>query len=119
MFFAVVVVGHTHCGGAAACYQAALTAQESDATPASPLGRWLAPLTALAASLGLASAPKEEALATLVEENVRKQVANVCATEPITEAWAKGRVWVHGWVYDLKSGTLKDLGVSKGPSSSA
>ncbi|KAI0311819.1 carbonic anhydrase [Amylostereum chailletii] len=113
----VVVVGHTSCGGAAACYQASLDPDSAHSEPTTALGRWLAPLTALAISLGLADVPnKADALAALVEANVKAQVKNVCATAPIVEAWAKGRVWVHGWVYDLNSGSLKDLGVSRGPS---
>ena len=30
---------------------------------------------------------------------------------------SKKQVWVHGWVYDVASGRIKDLGISRGPSS--
>lgn len=117
----VVVVGHTHCGGAKACYSAACAgaaAPGSSSAPATPLERWLAPLTALAASLRLSTAPPEYALPLLVEENVKAQVANVVKAAPLLDAWrAQKRVWVHGWVYEVEKGTLKDLGVSKGPDS--
>ncbi|EIM87607.1 carbonic anhydrase [Stereum hirsutum FP-91666 SS1] len=111
----VVIVGHTACGGAHAC-MAASAAPPSE-PPATPLARWLAPLTKLAASLKLASMPsKEEAMKILVEENVKVQVANVCQATPVMGAWTHGKkVWVHGWVYELEHGRLRDLGISKGP----
>ncbi len=46
----------------------------------------------------------------LVELNVMQQVLNVCHTSIVQGAWTRGQLlWVHGWVYDLASGTLKDL----------
>ena len=97
---------------------AGAAAPGSSSAPATPLERWLAPLTALAASLRLSTAPPEYALPLLVEENVKAQVANVVEAAPLLDAWrAQKRVWVHGWVYEVEKGTLKDLGVSKGPES--
>lgn len=46
----------------------------------------------------------------LVELNVVQQVLNICHTTIIQEAWSRGQpLSVHGWVYDLESGKLKDL----------
>ena len=46
----------------------------------------------------------------LVELNVRTQVMNICHTTIVQDAWAKNqRLWVHGWVYDMPTGNLKDL----------
>jgi len=46
----------------------------------------------------------------LVELNVVQQVRNVCHTTIVQNAWARGQpLWVHGWVYDLETGRLKDL----------
>lgn len=46
----------------------------------------------------------------LVELNVMQQVLNVCHTTIVQGAWLRGHpLWIHGWVYDLASGTLKDL----------
>jgi carbonic anhydrase len=46
----------------------------------------------------------------LVELNVRQQVLNVCHTTIVQGAWTRGQpLWVHGWVYNLATGTLKDL----------
>jgi len=110
----VIVAGHTHCGGAAACYDAARAA--TTATSETPLSRWLTPLTEHIASLDLASTPADGVLDLIVHENVKRQVEHVCATEPIQQAWAAGKqVSVHGWVYDVASGRIRDVGVSRGP----
>lgn len=53
----------------------------------------------------------------LVELNVIEQVANVCATSIIQESWQRTQLpHVHGWVYELSTGVVKDLNVNiKGP----
>jgi carbonic anhydrase len=49
----------------------------------------------------------------LCELNVIEQVMNVCQTSSVQDAWAKGQeVTVHGWVYGLKDGKARDLGIS-------
>lgn len=46
----------------------------------------------------------------LVELNVVAQVQNICHTTVVQNAWARGQeLYVHGWVYELKSGRLRDL----------
>ena len=49
----------------------------------------------------------------LVELNVLQQVMNVGHTTIVQEAWVKKQpLWIHGWVYDMESGRLKDLDCS-------
>ena len=49
----------------------------------------------------------------LAELNTVEQVYNVCHTTIVQNAWKAGReLCVHGWVYDIETGLLKDLGVS-------
>jgi len=49
----------------------------------------------------------------LCELNVIEQVANVCNTTTLVNAWNSNQnVTVHGFVYNLKDGILKDLNVS-------
>lgn len=56
---------------------------------------------------------KDTQLNYLCELNVIEQVMNVCNTSTIQDAWAREQdVTVHGWIYDLKDGRLKDLGMS-------
>ena len=48
----------------------------------------------------------------LCELNVIEQVANVCDTTTVRNAWAKGQpLAVHGWIYHLDDGLLRDLNV--------
>jgi len=110
----ILVVGHTQCGGAKAAFQAA-TGPPPDVEPV--LQRWLAPLIALAVSLDLKSMAPDKAVTKLVEESVRVQVENVANSEPVRKAWEGGQknLWVHGLVYELETGLLRDLNVTKGP----
>ena len=49
----------------------------------------------------------------LCEINVIEQVGNVALSTVLQDAWARGqKVTVHGWVYGLRDGLLKDLLVS-------
>ena len=49
----------------------------------------------------------------LCELNVIEQVVNVCETSILRDAWERGQeVAVHGWVYGIADGLLRDLGVT-------
>jgi carbonic anhydrase len=46
----------------------------------------------------------------LCELNVIEQVLNVCHTSIVRDAWQRGQsLAVHGWIYGLKDGLLRDL----------
>ena len=48
----------------------------------------------------------------LCELNVIEQVANVSQTSVVRDAWARGQALaVHGWIYGLRDGLLRDLGI--------
>ncbi len=48
----------------------------------------------------------------LAEVNVLSQLANVCRTTVVRDAWARGQdLTVHGWIYGVHDGLLRDLGV--------
>ena len=56
---------------------------------------------------------EEKRLDRLCELNVIKQVLNVGRTTILQSAWQRGQeVVVHGWIYGLQDGLLRDLGVS-------
>ena len=59
----------------------------------------------------LQAIPQEnDQLDRLCELNVIEQVANVCQTTVVTSAWDRGQdLTVHGWIYGLKDGHLRDL----------
>lgn len=56
-----------------------------------------------------------ERSARLCELNVIEQAVNVCQTTILQDAWSRGQdVTVHSWIYGLKDGLLRDLGISAG-----
>lgn len=61
----------------------------------------------------LEAAAPEARVDILCELNVIEQVMNVAQTTVMQDAWARGqRVALHGWVYGLKDGLLKDLDIT-------
>lgn len=54
-----------------------------------------------------------ERLDRLCELNVIEQVVNVSRTTILQTAWQRGQeIVVHGWIYGLQDGLLRDLGIS-------
>ena len=106
----VIVCGHYGCGGVRA-------ATEPYAGGLSD--HWLAPIRALAARARAELERMEEPEARrdrLAELNVMEGVARIAETPILRRAWAEGReVEVHGLIYGLKDGRLRDLEVSVGP----
>ena len=58
--------------------------------------------------------PEEaQRLNRLCELNVVEQVLHVCHTSIVEEAWQRGQnLAVHGWIYGLQDGLLRDLGTT-------
>ena len=103
----IMVVGHYGCGGV----RAALFDQRVGLAD-----NWLHHVhdvrdkhaEALAA-IGLS----EGRLDRLCELNVIEQVANLCKTTIVRDAWESGQeLAIHGWIYGLKDGLLRDLNVT-------
>jgi len=104
----VIICGHHGCGGV----RAALT----DSARALPeVHRWLEGLRALRLrhAAELEAFPDEGARADrLCELNVREQVLSACRSAAVRDAWAAGReLSIHGWLYGLDDGLLRDLGL--------
>ena len=102
----VIVCGHYGCGGVAAALHGARHGL---------IDNWLRHVTDVGEkhSDELASLTDEERLDRLCELNVAEQVANVCQTTIVEDAWARGQeLTVHGLVYGLEDGLLRDLGVT-------
>jgi len=56
---------------------------------------------------------KAQRLDRLCELNVIEQVLNVGRTTILQSAWQRGQqVVVHGWIYNLEDGLLRDMGVT-------
>ncbi|HEU4725293.1 MAG TPA: carbonate dehydratase [Candidatus Eisenbacteria bacterium] len=58
--------------------------------------------------------PDEEGRhARLCELNVIEQAVNVCQTTVVREAWSRGQALsVHGWIYGIRDGLMRDLGIA-------
>jgi len=55
----------------------------------------------------------EQRAGRLCELNVIEQVNNVARTHVVLDAWARGQpLAIHGWVYDVADGLLRDLKVT-------
>ncbi|HET7368262.1 MAG TPA: carbonate dehydratase [Gaiella sp.] len=103
----VIVCGHHGCGGVAAALQGARHGL---------VDNWLRHVADVAERHAAELDPldDEERLVRLCELNVVEQVANVCQTTIVEDAWARGDdLTVHGVVYGLEDGLLRDLGVSR------
>jgi len=103
----VIVCGHYGCGGVAA----ALTKKDLGI-----INKWLRNIKDVyrlnEGELKLLDT-KEDIQRRMVELNVVEQVNNLCETSIIQRAWAqRGGPQVHGWVYDVADGRIKDLGVN-------
>ncbi len=102
----VIVCGHYGCGGV----QAAM-----DNTGLGLIDNWLLPIKDVYAKHHRelsAIANAEDRLSRFVELNVVAQVNNVCHTTIVQNAWQRGQeLAVHGWVYGLSDGLLRDLNI--------
>ena len=103
----VIVCGHYGCGGVAAAL---------DGERHGLVDNWVRHVADVAETYAAELATLGEAarLARLCELNVAAQVANVCGTTIVEDAWARGDdLTVHGLVYALEDGLLRDLDVSR------
>ena len=102
----ILVVGHYGCGGV----HAALTRARVGLAD-----NWIRHVGDVAEKhAGLLAGAGEEPLQhdRLCELNALEQVANVCQTTIVRDAWARGQTLaVHGWVYTLRDGRVHDLGL--------
>ncbi len=58
----------------------------------------------------LDSLPPDEKMDALCELNIIEQVRNVCNTTIVKKAWKAGaELSIHGWIYSVENGILKDL----------
>ena len=107
----IMVVGHYGCGG----IRAALEDRSHGL-----IDNWLRHVQDVAYKYRdiMALTPAEEQVNRLCELNVIDQVANVCNTTLVRNAWEHGQeLSVHGWVYGLEDGLLREM--RRGASSQA
>ena len=103
----VIVVGHYGCGGV----RAAVDGQRRGL-----VDHWLHPIREVSHEHRHeleAIGDERQRLDRLCELNVVRQVKNVASDLFVQDAWARGQALaVHGWVYSLANGLVKDLDVT-------
>lgn len=102
----VIVCGHYGCGGIRRAFE----------QPAGGLvDHWLAPVREMCRRCAKAFAALRDEPARInraCELNVGMQVRRVAATPIVRAAWQRGQeLTVHGWIYGLEDGLLRDLGL--------
>lgn len=100
----IIVCGHYGCGGV----QAALETKRHGL-----IDNWLRHIQDTAnlySHLLDAIGDPAEKLEKLCQLNVVEQVLNVGETTIVQDAWNRGQeLAIHGWIYDLKDGLIRDL----------
>lgn len=105
----IIVCGHYGCGGIAAALQDRKLGL---------IENWLRHIRDVARfnAAELEGLNETDTINRLCELNVKEQVTNVCNTSILRDAWASGReIYVHGWIYDVKNGLIRDVGGHGGP----
>jgi carbonic anhydrase len=101
----IMVVGHYGCGGVTAALENRKLGL---------IDNWLRHVQDVMQkhSRLLEANPQDRQLARLCELNVVEQAFNVAQTTVVRGAWDRGQeLTVHGWIYDLSDGLLRDLDV--------
>jgi len=102
----IIVCGHYGCGGVLA----ALENQKFGL-----IDNWLRHVQDVMQkhTHSLAAIPPDQRLTRLCELNVIEQVFNVTQTTVVRGAWERGQtLTVHGWVYSLQDGLIRDMKVA-------
>lgn len=137
----IVVCGHYNCGGiSAALCEGGGGLDESrrgNDEVVDPIGSWLRPLRELqievldrnaseqdrkdkdSSALKLLPSdarpnPHSTVFTQLVHANVKQSIDQVASTAILENAWKEREVFIHGWVYSLVTGRVRDLGMSLG-----
>lgn len=102
----IMVCGHYGCGGVKAAM---------GGCPPGPVDEWLQHVRDIRrrwAGVLETLGDGEPRVNRLCELNVMEQVVNAGRTAPVQAAWGKGQaLTVHGWIYGISNGFLKDLEV--------
>ena len=103
----IIVCGHYGCGGVATAISE---------RPSGLIDNWLLHVKDMYyrnQSAFVDCADDSERINRLCEMNVIEQVNNVCHTSILQAAWQRGQdLQVHGWIYSIADGLLKDLDVT-------
>lgn len=104
----IIVCGHYGCGG--------ITAAVKGGTECSNVHNWLLNIKDVEAKnkdILQRFDTEEDKINRLCELNVLEQVEHVSQTLMVKNRWSSGGdLTIHGWMYDMRTGLLKDLEIS-------
>lgn len=109
----IVVCGHSACGAMTAL------ADGHDLTALPAVAGWLRhagtaqPRTATATATATAAGSGDR-VAALVRDNVAAQLANLATHPSVARALAGGSLTLHGWVYDIPTGSVGEIAPAAG-----
>ncbi|KAG2008597.1 carbonic anhydrase [Coprinopsis cinerea AmutBmut pab1-1] len=131
----IIVMGHYGCGGVQAAIASPPPLPWDEATTS--IQTWIKPIRKLYQTSNrreivelrernegeeeVAGPPTHDpGFRALVEENVKSTVSNIVRSKIIAQHFSPSHpnvpdLYVHGWVYDIDNGEVRDLGVSVGP----
>ncbi|MDA3642932.1 hypothetical protein LZ318_37580 [Saccharopolyspora indica] len=98
----VVVCGHSSCGAMTAL------AERQDLSALPTTAAWLRHADASLARAAAAGGNHE--VDVLVRHNVLAQLANLATHPSVARAVASGRIALHGWVFDIATGVVTEIG---------
>ncbi|MFI6143950.1 carbonic anhydrase [Streptomyces sp. NPDC051109] len=106
----IVVCGHSACGAMTAL------AAGQDLAELPAIARWLRHAAPAGAPAGASADPPPRELGALVRANVAAQLANLATHPAVARALAAGTLTLHGWVYDIPTGTVERIDPAVGRS---
>jgi carbonic anhydrase len=104
----IMIVGHYGCGGVTAAYHKQRIGL---------VDLWLRHVQDVHAKhlARVEALPPAARIDRLCELNVLEQVLNVSHTMVVQDAWRRGQdLTIHGWIYGLRDGLMRDLGMTVG-----
>ncbi|GGZ32202.1 carbonic anhydrase [Streptomyces inusitatus] len=99
----IIVCGHSACGAMTAL------AENHDLSGAPATADWLRHADTSRALAATATATAEDPVAALVRQNVLAQLTNLTTHPSVARALANASLTLHGWVFDIPSGTVDPL----------
>jgi carbonic anhydrase len=109
----IVVCGHSDCGA----MKGILKMEDLESLPvvrgwlehAGPSARWLTRMLKNTTSMSF-----EETLEVVTEANIIVQMQNLRMHPSVDEALRQGALQLHGWMYDIRSGAIRQLDSNQG-----
>ncbi|WP_330334095.1 carbonic anhydrase [Streptomyces sp. NBC_00536] len=99
----IVVCGHSACGAMTAL------AEGRDLAALPAVAHWLRHADASLARTAQRGGADPDRVGVLVRDNVAAQLANLATHPSVARALAAGTVALHGWVYDILTGSVEDF----------